>query len=406
MSERRLRVGVAGLGRAFMLMLPTLETDPRIELVAAADPRNEATRRFREQFAAPAYDSVAALCADGDVEVVYVATPHEHHAAHVRLAAAQGKHVLVEKPMAISIDECQTMIDACVAAKVMMVVGHTHSFDRPIVRAREMIAGGSFGAPRMISAQYYTDFLYRPRRPEELDTASGGGVLFSQAAHQVDIVRMLGGGEVRSVRAHAGNWDAERATEGAYAAVLGFAGGCFASLVYSGYAHLDGNVFCEDISELGWTNSAHRHGGARRALQVARGDRGRNEADLKRARSYGGDAHPQPQPPESQREHARWHEHFGQLIVSCERADLRPLPTGVMVYGDDEAYLEPLDRPTVPRVAVIDELYDAVVLGRPPLHDGAWSMATLEVCLAMLQSSREQREIALRHQGVCGHRAT
>ena len=81
MTERRLRVGIAGLGRAFTLMLPTLVADPRVELVAAADPRSEATQRFAADFGARTYDTVEALCEDSDVEVVYVATPHEHHAA-------------------------------------------------------------------------------------------------------------------------------------------------------------------------------------------------------------------------------------------------------------------------------------------------------------------------------------
>ena len=75
-----------------------------------------------------------------------------------------------------------------------LVVGHSHSFDAPILRTRELIASGAFGAVRMINALNYTDFLYRPRRPEELDTAQGGGAVFNQAAHQVDIVRLLGGG--------------------------------------------------------------------------------------------------------------------------------------------------------------------------------------------------------------------
>ena len=63
----------------------------------------------------------------------------------------------------------------------------------------------------MINAINYTDYLYRPRRPEELDTAQGGGAVFNQAAHQVDIVRLLGGGRVTSVRAATGAWD--RATD-------------------------------------------------------------------------------------------------------------------------------------------------------------------------------------------------
>ena len=173
MSERRVRLGVAGLGRAFTMMLPTLAADPRIELVAAVDWRPEATRRFAADFGARAHDSFEALCADPGVDAIYIATPHQHHAGHAIAAAAHGKHVLVEKPMAITLDECRRMIEAARAARVHLIVGHSHSFDRPILRAREIIAGGAVGAVRMITAQYHTDFLYRPRRPEELDTARG-----------------------------------------------------------------------------------------------------------------------------------------------------------------------------------------------------------------------------------------
>jgi phthalate 4,5-cis-dihydrodiol dehydrogenase len=59
--------------------------------------------------------------------------------------------------------------------------------------------------------------------------------------------------------------------------------------------------------------------------------------------------------------------------------------------------------PKVPRAEVIDEFYDAIVHGKPPLHDGAWSMATLEVCLAILQSSKTRAEIATTHQVGVNH---
>jgi phthalate 4,5-cis-dihydrodiol dehydrogenase len=70
------------------------------------------------------------------------------------------------------------------------------------------------------------------------------------------------------------------------------------------------------------------------------------------------------------------------------------------------AWLDPVPAPAIPRSEVIDELYGAVVDGKPPLHDGAWSLATMEVCLAILQSAREKKEIQLAHQiGVPGERA-
>ena len=197
-----------------------------------------------------------------------------------------------------------------------------------------------------------------------------------------------------SVRALTGAWDPARPTEGAYAALLTFADGAFASLVYSGYAHFDADEFCGGIGELGKAKNAESYGGARRNLE--RASNAVEEAALKQARNYGGAEYPPP--PGAAAAAASWHEHFGVVLVSCEHADLRPLPTGVMIYGDAEARLEPLARPAVPRAEVIDELYDAIVHRRSPLHDGRWAMATLEVCLAILESAHDRREITLRHQ--------
>ena len=89
--------------------------------------------------------------------------------------------------MALTVHECLAMIAAAKKASVQLIVGHSHSFDAPIQRAREIIASGAVGKVRMINAFYYTDFLYRPRRPEELITHEVGGVLFNQASHQIDV---------------------------------------------------------------------------------------------------------------------------------------------------------------------------------------------------------------------------
>ncbi|MEO8716324.1 MAG: Gfo/Idh/MocA family oxidoreductase, partial [Acetobacteraceae bacterium] len=225
-----LRLGVAGLGRAFMLMLPTLMRHKRIRLTAAADPRPTARECFARDFAATAHETVEALCADPGVDAVYVATPHQFHVDHVRVAAAHGKHVLVEKPMALTIADCQAMIAAAREAGIQLLVGHSHSYDLPYLRTRALIETGAFGAVRMITALNFTDYLYRPRRPEELDTAQGGGVLFGQAPHQVEVVRLLAGSRASSVHASVGIWDHARPTEGAYAAHLSFEDGVFASL--------------------------------------------------------------------------------------------------------------------------------------------------------------------------------
>jgi len=374
-------------------MLPTFRADPRVSLVAAADPRREPRERFVEDFGGRAYATVDELVRDPEVEVVYVATPHQFHARDVAAAAAAGKHVLCEKPMALSLAECVAMTDACRAAGVALVVGHSHGFDAPIALARSIVDGGEVGRVRMITALNFTDFLYRLRRPEELDTARGGGAVYNQAAHHVDIVRRLAGARALSVRAEVGRWDDARPTEGAYAALIRFEGGAFATCVYGGYAHFDTDAWQGWIGEMGQRRDPADYGASRRRLASLAP--GADEAALKAATGYGGGASPA-----RAGDAPAAHQHFGPIIVSCDRADLRPTPAGVEVWGDRERTLRELAPPAVPRAEVVDELVDAVRHGRAPLHDGASATATVEICLAMLASAREGRDVALRHQAA------
>jgi phthalate 4,5-cis-dihydrodiol dehydrogenase len=389
MSER-LNLGVIGLGRAFTLMLPTFASHPLIAMVAASDPRPDARARFAEEFGAKVYEDAAALCADPKVQAVYIASPHQFHVDHLKLAAAHGKHVLIEKPMALTVDDCRKMIEAAKTAGIQLLVGHSHSYDLPYLRTREMIRSGTYGRVRMINALNFTDFLYRPRRPEELDTRAGGGVVFSQAAHQVDIVRLLAGTRAKSVRAFTASWDPSRPTEGAYNAQISFEDGAFASLTYSGYAHFDTDEFMGWWSELGIKRDGDvSYGRSRQALRKAK--TAADEIAMKNRRAYG------PAGRDAFRPDGDFsHNHFGLVVVSCEHADLRPIPQGVMVYGDDTRTIEELAAPQIPRSEVVDELYDAAVSGRPPLHSGEWGLATTEICLAILASAG--RVVDLQHQ--------
>jgi phthalate 4,5-cis-dihydrodiol dehydrogenase len=372
-------------------MLPAFTVDSRVALAGAADPRPEARARFTREFGAPSYATVEELCEDRSIEAIYIATPHQFHAGHVRIAAAHGKHLLVEKPMAVTIEECTEMIGAAKGAGVALIVGHSHSFDAPIQKTRQLIESGAFGAVRAITAMNFTDFLYRPRRREELVTAGGGGVVFNQAAHQIDIIRLLGGGLLSSVCAQTGAWDSARPTEGAYSALLTFENGLFASATYSGYAHFDSDEFCGWIGELGQAKEPSQYGAARRAL--GRSPAPDEEEAMKAKRAYGGASGPPGSAPAPQA-----HQHFGFILAACEHADLRPMPQGVMIYGDAEQRLEALPPVSVPRSEVIDELAAAVREGKQAIHSGEWGRATLEACLAILQSAREKRDVHLIQQ--------
>lgn len=391
MNGEPVRFGVLGLGRAFTLMVPTFLQDPRVRLVAAFDPREGARDLFASTFGGKAHASAEAVCSDPGVEWVYVATPHQMHAGHVLLAARHGKHVLVEKPMAITLQDCTRMIEATEAAGTRLIVGHSHSFNAPVRLARQLIDAGRIGRVRFIHAMQYTDFLYRPRRPEELDTGRGGGVFFSQAAHQMDIIRLLAGDRVRSVRAIAGAWDPSRPTEGAYSALLSFEQGAFASATYSGYGFYDTDRLMDGIGEMGVPKDPHTHMRTRARWRAVEDEAA--EADLKAQRNFGGTLYrPQEQagPVASQ--------HFGPVIVSGERGDLRLTPTGVQVFDEAGEHFEACGRPAVPRQEVIDEVWSVAREGQVPVHGARWSRGTLEVCLALLESHRAGRDIMLAYQ--------
>ena len=96
---------------------------------AAADPHPGPREAFARDHNARAYADVKELCADPAVEAVYIATPHQFHAPHAMLAAEHGKHIILEKPMALTLADCDTIIAAVERHKVHLVVGHTHAFD-------------------------------------------------------------------------------------------------------------------------------------------------------------------------------------------------------------------------------------------------------------------------------------
>ena len=381
----KIGLGIVGLGRGFMLTLQALRENPSIRMSAAYSLRTDQREHFANQFNAKAFDSFEALIASDEVDAVYIATPHEIHAEQTIAAVRAGKHVLVEKPMAIGLADCIAMEKAAQEAGKIIVVGPSHGFDTPVQKAAELVASGAYGSPRMVTAFNFTDFMYRPRRPEELDTSRGGGVIYSQAAHQIDVVRRIVGLPVSAIRASAANWDSRRPSEGAYSALMHFEGGAWATLTYSGYAHYDSDELIGWISELGFERDPDAYGMARKKLA---GMTQEDEIAAKASRTYG------PGSDSDSPARAPHHEHFGFVLVSCEKADLKLSPTGITVYGDTEREFIDIPPPALPRAEVIEEFVSAITGARAPIHDGSWGVDTMACCEALLESSRTGREMA------------
>ena len=384
-SRETLGFGIVGLGRAAAATVPAIARNPNTRVVAAADTNVEVLDAFRARYAARGYASLEDLCNDADVDAVYIATPTHLHTRHVLTAVAAGKHVICEKPLAITLEDADQMIAAVEARGVQFIVGQSQSYEPPIRAIRELVRSGEIGPLGMISGWYFNDWLYRPRLPAELDTGMGGGVVFRQGAHHFDIARLIGGGMLRSVRAAAGVWDAQRPTEGSYSVFLEFESGAAASLVYSGYDHFFTTELTGGQTEGGTRvdPAQQPHAAARRALATA------GDAALKRSVGFAGGVRDQV---------PAYPAYFGLLVVSCERGDIRQTPEGLLVYGDSKRWPVPVDTSVSGRDLMIAELYEAVLHGKAPLHSGRWARATLEVSLAVLESARTRREVVLAHQ--------
>ena len=271
-----------------------------------------------------------------------------------------------------------------------LVVGHSQSFEAPVRAMRELVERGSLGWLRAVNAWYFTDWMYRPRHPDELDREQGGGVTMRQAAHHVDIVRLLGGGLLRSVRAMTGVWDPDRRAEGSYTAYLEFEDGTPATVFYSGYYHFPSAELTFGSGEAGQP-LGDDYAVARRRLRAVRSPE--DERALKTGAAGGGSSRQL-----EMLSGGDGQPFFGLVVISCEHGDVRVSPDGLLIYDDEARREVPLTDRRRGREVLLDELVGAVRSGRPPQHDGRWGLTNLEVCVAIRDSAQRRREGDLHHQ--------
>ena len=176
-QARTLNVGVVGLGLAAASVIPAMVAMPHVNLVAGADINPRAIQAFQEKYGVKTYASIEALCDDPEIDTVWIATPNTCHCPHVILAAERGKHVIVEKPMAISLAEAQSMIEAAERHGVQLLCGGSRSSSAVVRTMREVVVSGTLGRLRAMTTWSATDWMLRPRRPDELDISHGGGVV-------------------------------------------------------------------------------------------------------------------------------------------------------------------------------------------------------------------------------------
>jgi predicted dehydrogenase len=196
--------GVIGAGGiAMRRTLPGAVQDAkRAKFVALMDIREQAAREAAKQFGvSKVYATQRELLADSEVQAVYIATPVNVHLPQIEAAARAGKHVLVEKPVALNAAEGERAIEACRKAGVLLGCGYMMRFHSLNVAARDLVARGDLGrivAGRAQLTCWYPRIAGAWRQDPE---KGGGGAWLDLGSHAIDLLEFISGSRVASVYA-------------------------------------------------------------------------------------------------------------------------------------------------------------------------------------------------------------
>jgi predicted dehydrogenase len=254
-KRRKLRWGLIGCGDiARKRVAPALRDIPECELVAVSRARADLAEAFAKEFGAKRwYDDWRDLIADDKIDAVYIATPVYLHADQTAAAADEEKHVLCEKPMAMTPDECERMIASCNFNGVTLGVAYYRRFYPVIRRVKEIIASGEIGKP--IIAQINAFERFNPAPGDERywlleKEKSGGGPMMDFGCHRIELLFNLFG-PIKRTTCVIGRALFDREVEDTCVATFEFGSGTQASLAvtHAAFESQDTlDIFCSDGS--------------------------------------------------------------------------------------------------------------------------------------------------------------
>lgn len=307
------------------------------------DERHERAEAMAARFGARAYRALEAVLDDPSVDAVTIATPSGLHADVAVPAARAGKHVLVEKPIDVTLERGQAIVDAARDADVRLSVVSQHRFDDSTIAVHEAIQQGRLGRIGFAQAQvlwHRTQAYYDADEWRGTWRLDGGGALMNQSIHSIDLLRHLAG-EVETVRAMTGLVGHERIeVEDLGIAAVRFRSGALGAIV--------------------GTTAAYPGFGTRIEIYGERGA-ARIEDD--------------------------------RLVVLGEGGPEAAAPLGV--HGSATPSADPATGLGEGHRRQVADFIDAIRESHPPLVDGAEGLRTLALVLAIYEAAREGREVTL-----------
>ena len=230
-EKRSFRIALAGCGRISGNHIDAIARIDGLDLVAVCDERPDKAKAVAEPLGIPWYTDYAKMVGAGDSDVVAIATPSGLHSAQGVLAAKAGKHVVTEKPMAISLRSADELVQACDAAHVHLFVVKQNRLNAPIQMLKRAVDKGRFGR------LYMANCTVRWTRPQEYYEQApwrgtwefDGGAFMNQASHYVDLIQWVMG-PVESVMAKTATMARRIETEDSGIAILRFRSGALGTI--------------------------------------------------------------------------------------------------------------------------------------------------------------------------------
>ena len=256
----KIGVGIIGCGSIFGVHADAVKKSWIAELKAVADIKESAAKEAAIRHGCDFYTDYRKMLKDPGIQAVHICTPHYLHASMAIDALKAGKHVLTEKPVAISVEDAAKMAETAGNCGKHLAVCFQNRFNPTSVKAREVIDSGMLGKVKGIKGivtwcrneAYYTESCWRGDREK-----SGGGVLINQALHTLDLIQWFGG-EVERINGHAdtrcfhGIIDVEDTAEASIWFKSGARGIFYATVCFTDNSPVIIEIHCEKGSLLIW----------------------------------------------------------------------------------------------------------------------------------------------------------
>ncbi|MSQ53454.1 MAG: Gfo/Idh/MocA family oxidoreductase [Betaproteobacteria bacterium] len=277
---KELRIGLIGCGDVtHVFTAPSIRAAKNARMVIAMDPLSEVADKFEKAFEVPVTSRLEDVLENGMVDAVVVSTPHHLHAEFTIKAARAGKHVICEKPLAVTLEQADAMIRACREAGVLLAVRETGRYSPILSKARELVSQG------LIGKVFGVEIRYLVHKPDDYYAAgpnalvksdwrrswekAGGGPMIINICHDLTGVRFITGLEPTRVMCEFDTYCAHTEVEDTISAIYRFDNGVIGTVVATVAAHGPGSITTRFLGSSGQITihadeeTTHRVGGAR-----------------------------------------------------------------------------------------------------------------------------------------------